>query len=165
MTTYIMTQRGTDTPIDPLTVNAQTIEHAATDAAHTLWGYQASARRVSGTHGLSGVFQSYEPINATSSTSIGYPFHVMEDTTGWYDDENHTAMGHSEDYDDNEFLRTTASEWHSGQNSALYLFSCSGTIANVGQLTDEIESCLRDNASTSYDIELRDLLNYVQLHG
>lgn len=62
-------------------IRAATIEQAAGDGARMLHGNRASAHRVTGTPGLSGVFQACLPLRRRggeppSYTSAGAPFHV-----------------------------------------------------------------------------------------
>ena len=78
MNRYDIDPREDGLYFDPFTVNADTIEQAATLVAQRMWGRKASARRVTGGQRLSGVFQSFEPVSTTSSTSIGGQFHVEE---------------------------------------------------------------------------------------
>ena len=99
--------------------------------------------------------------------------HIVEDAWSYAHtvvqdiDSLYGVLGHVDDYDEDDrtLLRTTASEWHSGQGSALYSFASTGTIVDAWQLTNEIELCLCDSAAVSYGTELRDLLKYVQFHG
>jgi len=78
MNTYDIHSRGVESSFEPLSVYADSIEQAATLVARDHWGQNVTARRVTGADGLSGVFQSFEPVSTTSSTSIGGQFHVME---------------------------------------------------------------------------------------
>jgi len=66
--------------LSPLfTVNAESYEHAATEAAKRLTGRPLYTHRTTGDPGKSGYFQAYELIpNGLGSgiNSVGEPFHV-----------------------------------------------------------------------------------------
>lgn len=55
---------------------AESIEEAAQRAARRLHGRAATALRVTGTRGLSGMFQAYKSARTGGQTSIGDNFHV-----------------------------------------------------------------------------------------
>jgi hypothetical protein len=57
-------------------------------------------------------------------------------------------------------LQATASDWHSGQNSALYAFSSSGTI--IPGLASEVRECIREANSADDIEELEALLAYAE---
>jgi hypothetical protein len=62
------------------TVRAATPEDAARIYARRVYSRKATAHRTTGTAGLTGYFQAYEPIsrrNGGGLTSIGDPFHIF----------------------------------------------------------------------------------------
>lgn len=65
---------------DLATIRAATPEDAARIYARRTYGRKATAHRTTGTAGLTGYFQAYEPIptrNGGGLASIGDPFHIF----------------------------------------------------------------------------------------
>ena len=62
--------------IEPFYVRATSPEHAAQIAVRRLYGRAVVAHRVSGTRGLSGVFQGYVSARGGGETSRGSNIHV-----------------------------------------------------------------------------------------
>ena len=65
---------------DLATVRAATPEDAARIYVRRVYGRKAIAYRTTGTAGLTGFFQAYEPVktrNGGGLTSIGDPFHIF----------------------------------------------------------------------------------------
>lgn len=58
------------------TVRARDIDHAADIAARRLYGRTRVARRVTGTNGMSGMFQAYRSEPGGGLNSVGSTFHV-----------------------------------------------------------------------------------------
>ena len=74
---YVATIRSGQRKNEQVNVRAGNIEDAARIAACRFYGHRASisAQRVTGTRGLSGMFQAYLPVRE-SLTSHGDNFHV-----------------------------------------------------------------------------------------
>jgi hypothetical protein len=78
MKTYTVTAEDSSTEV-LVTIRAESYQAAARAAARKLHGRRAFAERLSGSPGVSGVFQAFVSNETLVPTKVGDPFHVSED--------------------------------------------------------------------------------------
>ncbi|MBZ9712168.1 hypothetical protein [Deinococcus multiflagellatus] len=76
--TYTVSPRSEATFTEPFTVRAESYDEAATKASRKLNGRTTRGLRVTGTSGMSGVFQGYKSVRGGGETSVGGNFHLSE---------------------------------------------------------------------------------------
>ena len=77
MKTYTVSERDADGGV-LVTIRAESYQAAARAAARKIHGRRAFADRLTGSPGVSGVFQAYVSTDSRVPAKVGAPFHVSE---------------------------------------------------------------------------------------